>query len=304
MRLAWRQLCTSNITKTLPVLRLPAMVFPGQCVSVPIVESTAHYRPPHGSMTPSLVDEVAQAHGGKMALLADGLDVGCIVDVRGAHGSDRELPSTLSGVRTAAEGDVLHMLGGERVQLLETRERTASGGRLASLECVEDEELYTHELRFLQDEAVAAQALLAELGCLSGGRGGSGENWSLELCTLDEEVMGELICRADPTAHPLFLDCAAVPEEATALAHWLACRLPLTTAFRLHLLRLTCPLKRMRDVVDALRLLSSPQNADERRFGKFQLLWQTAEASGCEVEAPKCVIHWRGEAEGDAISRY
>ena len=112
--------------------------------------------------------------------------------------------------------------------------------------------------------------------------------------------MGELIELARPP--PLFLDCAAVPQDPTALV-LAACRLPLTMAFRLHLLRLTCPLKRMRDVVDSLRLLASPQSAEDRRFGKFQLLWQTAEASGCELEAPKCIVHWRSEGEREVISR-
>ena len=38
-------------------------------------------------------------------------------------------------------------------------------------------------------------------------------------------------------------------------ADWLAARLPLTTQLRLHLLACTCPVKRTRDLVDAMRLL-------------------------------------------------
>ena len=299
-----RRVVTAASQSVLPVIRVPAILFPGQCISLPILDATAHTRPPWGSVGPALVDEAAKNYAGKVAVLADGWDVGCVADVRGANaGYDREplcMPTSAS-----AEGDTLHLLGGEqRVRLLHTGERTSSGVREASFASIVDASLRTDELRALSDEAIAAHALLA--GPLTRGGGGGGENWSFELCTVDDELMSELMEFADPTAHPLFFKCAEIPEDATPLAWWLASRLPLSTAFRAHLLRLDCPLKRMRDVVDALRLLVEPQRAASpanRRFGKFDLLWQTAEASGCELEAPKCVVHWRGDGDA-AISRY
>lgn len=49
----------------------------------------------------------------------------------------------------------------------------------------------------------------------------------------------------------------------------------------------------MRDIVDAMRLLIEPQRVttEQRRFAKFSMLWQTAEASGCvhgEIELRMC----------------
>ena len=100
-----------------------------------------------------------------------------------------------------------------------------------------------------------------------------------------------------------------MPDAPIELGFWLGCRLPLTTAMRLHLLEVSCPLKRLRDVVDALRLLNNPaleyarvRNSPHGK-GKFQVLWDTAEASGCELEPPRRVVDWAPDGELGA-SRY
>ena len=87
----------------------------------------------------------------------------------------------------------------------------------------------------------------------------------------------------------------AAPRDAAALSLWLAARLSLTTSLRLHLLALTDPLKRMRDCVDAMRLLAEPR-APARRYAKFQVVWDTAEAGGCELSPPVPTVDWARNA--------
>ena len=127
------------------------------------------------------------------------------------------------------------------------------------------------------------------------------EDWELLLCTLDDELSVLPAGLGDPTSHPQWLSAASVPEEAAELAFWLGCRLPLTTELRLHLLACACPIKRTRDVVDAMRLLRDPAGQYARaraaRGAKLKLLWQTAEASGCELEPPRPVVDWARDGE-------
>ena len=82
---------------------------------------------------------------------------------------------------------------------------------------------------------------------------------------------------------------ASEEDDTDELGWYLGCSLPLTTGLRTSLLGCTSALKRMRDIVDALRLLQEPERAGDRRLRKFNLLWMTAEASGCEVEPPRAV---------------
>ena len=84
---------------------------------------------------------------------------------------------------------------------------------------------------------------------------------------------------------------------------WLAARLPLTSALRLHLLDCACPLKRMRDVVDAMQLIAGTSRAGDRynaRRGAMQkmvLEYDTAEASGCEIAPPRPIVAWARQSE-------
>jgi len=59
----------------------------------------------------------------------------------------------------------------------------------------------------------------------------------------------------------------------------------------------------MVDVVDAMRLLLDPSGARRDGSGmKMRVLYDTAEASGCELEPPRPVVDWSGgEAE---VPRY
>ena len=89
------------------------------------------------------------------------------------------------------------------------------------------------------------------------------------------------------------------PSEATELSLWLAARLPLTTRLRMNVLQCTCPLKRMRDVVDAMRLLLEPTT---HRFERFRLIVNTPSSDSCTTigaatTVPRCVV-------GEAPPRY
>ena len=292
-RLLARGLSTAAVRIELPSLRLPTTIFPGQPFSMTVADLSKDDRPRPGQVTAALVDEIIEKHAGRVALLADGQTVGTIADVRAPNPGDRTLLTHQPSSPTNA-GMALHMIGESRVHLLQTLDRTPAGGRLAAFEPIEDEPMSADETRRLEDETTVANALLSDEK-----RNNTGENWELLLSQLDEELFDGL---SDPTAHPLWLACGRVPEDPVALSYWLSCRLPLTTALRIHLLGITSPLKRMRDVVDALRLLCDPSRASASRFAKFELLWQTAEASGCELEPPRAVVHWRGEAYN--ASRY
>ena len=153
------------------------------------------------------------------------------------------------------------------------------------------------------DEAIVARALLEDRERLPI----QTDDWELLLCTLEDELSW-LPSEADPTSHPKLIESAVMPQGATELSFWLACRLPLTTALRIHLLSCTCPTKRLRDLVDAMRLLADPAGEyvkvrGKRIRGKLRVVWETAEASGCELAPPRPVVDWAHG--GDiGVSRY
>ena len=290
-----RRFCaTATASLELPVVRLPTAVFPGHPLSLPIVEPSPHHRPMAGCLSPSFADELCESYG-RVALLADGARVGVIAD----------LPTGTSAA--APDGMMLHVIGGTRVTFQEVLERTPrGGGRLARLAPFDDDALDTSDARALEGEAAAARALLESRQHLPV----QPDDWELLLCTLDEEV-DILPPHLDPTAHPQWLDAARIPEGAAALSHWLAARLPLTTSLRLHLLACPCPLKRMRDLVDSMRLLADPAGAYSKARAAtrgpggsmLKLCWHTAEASGCEIEPPRPVVDWAPAGEM-GVSRY
>ena len=286
-----RCLCTAaaNVNvRELPVMRLPTTVFPLHPVTLPIIEASPHARPWPGAPTPAQADEVSESLGGKIALLADGATVGVIVD----------LPQTSTA---AANGMMLHVVGGERITLLETTQRTRTGMRLARFAPLDDDEPASRTA--MEDEAIVARALLEDRERLPI----QTDDWELLLCTLEDELSW-LPSEADPTSHPKLIESAVMPQGATELSFWLACRLPLTTALRIHLLSCTCPTKRLRDLVDAMRLLADPAGEyvkvrGKRIRGKLRVVWETAEASGCELAPPRPVVDWAHG--GDiGVSRY
>ena len=97
--------------------------------------------------------------------------------------------------------------------------------------------------------------------------------------------------------------------------------MPITTALRLHLLSCTCPLTRIRGVVDVLRLLNFASSIGSAQFvarpsptrefaraqsvsalggGELQVVWDTAEAGGCELLPPRPVVDWAPHDHGES----
>lgn len=296
-----RALCSSCTSRTYPILRLPTTVFPLHTVSLPIVKPNMHERPAIGCITIPLAAEIGSRFGGKVVLLADGATAGVVVDILSpTAGMDRELPTSNRDRVEWGPGDLVHTVGGERVHLVQMGERTSAGLRLGSFERLVDEELSSDRSRALEDEVTVARALLEASA--------NGKAFELLLCTLDEELgMPDV----HPSSHPLFMRFASQPDDPVALGWWLAARLSLTTVLRRHLLSVPCPLKRMIDLVDALRLLHDPSahgtaQASRRDGGvgsKLRLMYDTAEASGCELEAPRPVVDWSASGQPEA-SRY
>ena len=235
-------------------MRLPTAVFPGQPLSLPILHDNPEHRPLSGAISPNLVEE---SSGGQIALLADGARHGVLVDV--PHS-----PQTLD------VGALLHVMGGQRVELISTGDRTPAGGRLASFGLVDDEDVSAP--RAFVDETNAAHVLLKQRV-----REPTQHEWPLTLCTLypDSNI---LPITADPTAHPEWRSSGTTPEGASDLTFWLACRLPLTTTLRLHVLSTTCPLQRMCDLVACMRLLRHPERQYRQSRGpegsQLRVLWR------------------------------
>jgi hypothetical protein len=286
-----------GIRRSLPILRLPTPVFPRQCVSLRIIpESDGMFecRPPPGSLSKGLADEIATSFAGQVALLGHGSRTGVLVDIGGAEARRSDsLAGALPGPCSGWDGGMAaHCIGGERVQLLETGERTRAGGRLAAFEDLHDDQLTADMAVKLDEEAGVARALLD----LRAER----DSFELLLCTLDDEVGLEAELAV---SHPKFLQCAVQPEDPHDLSFWCAARLPLTTLLRQHLLHCSCPLKRMRDVVDVMRLLVDPSRDGRLSTRKFHVVYDTAEASGCELEPPKAIVDWAGGDER-VVARY
>ena len=314
--------------RQLPILRLPTALFPAHPFTFSVKPPTD--RRAVGALTPEIAHEIQHAYGRRLAVLADGANVGVASDVLP--------PSADSPVPTPS--NMAHMIGGERLQLLSVDGTTAAGGRLGTFLAMSDDPVTTDDRRRarsnprralcpsspltptlsthragLKDEASAAIKLL-RLGRID-----------LTLCTLDEELE---LTTCDPRSHPLWASmgaaCPPPEEDAAALSLWLGSRLPLSTAVRrvpsaraafptplkpashlilhvtqvrVHLLGCTCPLKRLQDCVDAMRLLAEDGHGGSRydpvrdgRLPKFEIVYDTAEASGCELEPPREIVDW------------
>lgn len=270
-----RALSSMSSTRSLPIIRLPTILATGQCFSV-AVDPPEESRVP-GSLPEARVSEACAAFNRSFAVLADGASIGVV-----AHVVDEQ--------DDAAELGVVHLFGGERLQLLSVGGLSAAGGRLGTFAPLVDDTLATQPSEQLLREAEAASALL---------RTGRVE---LEACTLDDEL-GLVHC--PPSKHPLWAAASAPPDGSTAagaaaLSLWLAAHLPLATSVRTHLLACQCPLKRAQDCVDAMRLLSEEGHGADRynaagdpdSLPKFRVVYDTAEASGCELEPPRSIVDW------------
>lgn len=260
----------------LPVLRLPTALFPREALSLALTAVRVTSPP----LTPALAREAIDVHGGRVAAVADGQRLGVVMQVLDAG---------------SRESDLLHVLGlSERCVLHGMGERSAAGWRMGEFEAIDDSPLDGADAQRLAAEAARAYTLLEE--------GEADGSLDLTPCTLEEELN---LWPCNPSEHPFWREASALPpqHDAAALSLHLAARLPLTTAVRLHVLGCPCPLKRMMDVVDAMRALSRPEARggggryataahDERRLHKFTLVYDTAEASGCELEPPRAVVDW------------
>ena len=90
---------------------------------------------------------------------------------------------------------------------------------------------------------------------------------------------------------------------------WLGARLPLSNSLRVHLLSTLCPLRRLQDAVDAMRLLSDPHRLDRTKQHKFKIIVQhPAHDAYCSTiggaaqqprlvvaEAPPKLANWTSE---------
>ena len=274
-----RQLSTSGLARRrfstsapIPVIRLPAILFPSDPLTLAVREEDLDARPGL-RLTPPRVREMRSMGA---AAFAEGATTGVSLRLLESQGAD---------------ADVLEVVGGERLRLVQVEGRTAAGCRLAAVAPFEDEPLDADDL-----------------GNSSAGGGGARRDAGgrMSLCTLDDETD----CWASPPhEHPAWRTAAAPPEDASALSLWLAARLPLTSALRLHLLDCACPLKRMRDVVDAMQLIAGTSRAGDRynaRRGAMPLVleYDTAEASGREPRRRGRLSRGRGRAKrlaGDSV---
>jgi len=165
---------------------------------------------------------------------------------------------------------VVHGLTGDRRRLHSLAEGGEGGASISNFEPVDDDPMLSpaREER-VHDEAQRARDLLE--------RGVEQRAFSLEPSHLDDELGLGPLC--DPRCHPLWQSDESPPAEAAALSFWLAGRLPLATSLRASCLASTCPLKRLCEVNDAMRLLLCNDPARFRHRLRLQV--ETPASDGC-----------------------
>lgn len=176
---------------------------------------------------------------------------------------------------------VAHAVVGERVRLIKVCNEAhgesadiaaavAAGWPISAFDQVEDVQMASEaRAEKVGDEAARALQLLDQ-GLESGAFG-------LEPSHLDEELGMQPLC--DPRCHPMWALSADPPQAPAELSFWLAARLPLSTSLRAAVLADTCPLKRLHDVSDAMRLLLS---SDTSRFRhRLRLSLDAPARDGC-----------------------
>lgn len=252
-----RMLSVRASRSELPLLRLPTVLFPSQPLSLRLTSDAGDPLPfegPDMTAPAELVGRAWREFDGKVVAVGPCGHIGVELHLMADHGACSQsgrppLSCDSGGVSTPA--GVAHAVGGRRLRLL--RSSCAQPGerwRQATVEALHDDLVTERRRERLSDEAARAATLIAA--------GAERRAFALELCTLDEEL-GELVC--DPRAHPSWPAQATPPVEPADLSLWLAARLPLTTALRMRLLACVCPLKRITDVVDAMRLLLEPHSS-------------------------------------------
>lgn len=258
------------------LVRLPAVVFPNQALSFGMCEKAVALKP--WSLPRALVTEAWKSHDGKLVAFGPGARIGVELNMLYDDALDSLVPTP---------PNVGHAMGGTRVRLSRTVGRIDSGEQhpLCEVEPLADEELTPMREERLADECELARALIE--------RGTHEARFVLEPSHLDEELGGASVC--DPRCHPVWPLQSSEPTCGKELSLWLGSRLPLSTALRVHILSTLCPLRRLQDVVDAMRLLCDPERPG-RAGHKFKLIAVTPASdaqctmSGGALEAPRYVV--------------
>ena len=243
---------------TLPVVRLPASVIPTQALSLRLTEDA----PEDASLAlpRRLADRLVVDHQGRVAAIGPCGEVG--MELRFLEAS-RPGAGARGGRSVVAEGSVAHAVCGRRLRLLD-HWLNEDGSPMARMEVIADDGLGTARAERLQDEVERARELL-EAGVARGA-----------FTLRDTSSLGtEVEC--DPRSHPLWRPDPRPPLHMKTLSFWLAARLPLAPGLRGKLAQCTCPLQRMRDTVDIMRMLLQeaaigPQPHPRRFAHRFQLV--------------------------------
>ena len=239
-------------TRLRPLLRLPAVLFPHQPVSFSRTGSSYRSDVRNFEISSDLLDLCWREFDGKLAVFGPGARIGTEVHIMYDNVLDSILPSPSHAV---------HAVGCDRVRLQRRPLQRRPLHAMCEVHSLVDEELSSEaRLERLMDEAEMARDLIA--------RGSSTGAFLLESSALDEELGGAAVC--DPRCHPLFPLHTEDPSCASELSLWLGARLPLSTSLRISILSCLCPLRRLQDCVDAMRLLCDPNTP---RLGhKFKII--------------------------------
>lgn len=246
----------------LPLVRLPAVLFPRQSVTL----STQ----PGSPISHALTSLAWRAYDGQVAAVGPIGRVG--VQLRFLYDTH-----VLGAEHPTPEG-VAHAVAGERVRLvkvcnnephLETSEAAAS---ISAFDPLADVAIASEaRAEKVGDEAMRALQLMEQ--------GLKSRSFALEPSHLDEELGMHPPC--DARCHPLWNVDAEPPSEPSDLSFWLAARLPLSSSLRASILANTCPLKRIQDINDSMRLLISSDSARFRH--RLRLSVDAPATDGCST---------------------
>ena len=280
----------------LPMVRMPTTLFPTQRVSLQLVDPPADDSAVRGAdssfflsrqrLPMELAEQLWREHGGRVAALGPCGTVGVELRLLDDRLLEQPLPPSSDDARGGA---VAHAICGRRLRLIDQWAQPADGLNLARLESVADDVPRGSRAERLQDEATRAKELMSLVA-------------SRRMLELNDEIAAA-VC--DPRAHPLWRPALRPPAQAEALSFWLAARLPLTAGLRASLLQATCPLRRLQDTVDAMRMLLQaapigPQPRPARFSHRFSLLAMPPAEGGAGADVAGAVT-WPRHIVGEAV---
>jgi hypothetical protein len=234
-----------------PLVRLPAVIFPGQAVSFTRRGSAATAAMPF-ELPSELLAMAWRESEGRITVFGPGARIGTELHIIYDDVLDAVIPTPPG---------VVHAVGGDRVRLSRTVGRRDLDHPLCEVEALDDEMLSEARQERLEDEAAAARDLLA-IGVERG-------DVLLE-SSADDDEFATPVC--DPRCHPMWPLQSEMPDDAAELSLWLGARLPLSTGLRVSMLGTLCPLRRIQDAVDALRLLCDPHRP-QRHGHRFRVIF-------------------------------